>query len=84
MDSYGKTFNFESYVRFSHEVIKVEPNRDYDETGKWIITVEDLKTGQKSDEVFDGVIICSGYYTKPSIPVFKDQHIFRGDILHSH
>ncbi len=35
-------------------------------------------------DVFDGVMVCTGHHVTPLVPTFKDQHKFKGTILHSH
>ena len=62
----------------------MEPNTDYDITGKWKITVKDLNSGQLVEDVVDGVMICTGHHVKPLVPTFKDQNKFKGQIIHSH
>ena len=84
MESYGKSFNFEGYVRFGHEVIEVQPNVDYNETGKWIIRVRDSATGKVIKDIVIGVMVCSGHHGKPYIPNFSDQSKFGGQIMHVH
>ena len=84
IDMYGESFGFERYVRLSHDVIKVEPNYDYDETGKWVVTVTDKTSGHTFDDVVDGVMVCSGHHVQPSSPTFKDEEVFEGEILHTH
>ena len=81
---YGESFGYKRYVHFSHEVIKVEPNTDYDSTGKWFITVKDLQSGEIIKNVVNGVMVCTGHHIKPNIPIFKDQDKFKGEILHTH
>ncbi len=83
-DLYAERFGFENYVKFRHEIIKLEPNSDYEETGKWKITAKDLNIGQTVTDVFDGVMICTGHHVTPSVPKFKDQDKFKGTILHTH
>ena len=61
-----------------------EPNTDYEETGKWKLIVKDLNNGSIVEEVFDGVMVCSGLNNKPVLPTFKDQHKFKGRLIHSH
>ena len=81
---YGEKFGFERYVRFRHDVIKVEPNSDYDETGKWVITVRDNTSGQTFDDVVNGVMVCTGHHVQPLVPTYKGQDKFKGQIMHTH
>ncbi|XP_054158402.1 flavin-containing monooxygenase 5-like [Oppia nitens] len=85
-DLYGETFGYEKYVKFRHEVIRLEPNGDYESTGRWKLTVRDnnITNGQVFSEVFDGVMVCTGHHVQPLVPTFRDQHLFGGQILHTH
>ncbi|XP_054156728.1 flavin-containing monooxygenase 5-like [Oppia nitens] len=90
-DGYNQTFGFNRYVRFRHDVLKVEPNDDYESTGRWKITARDNNKnndgngdGQESTEVFDGVMVCTGHHVRPLVPTFRDQHLFKGRISHTH
>lgn len=83
-DLYGQQFQYEKYVRFRHRIVKLEPNSDYEETGKWKITAKDLNADKEIEEVFDGVMVCTGHHVQPLVPTFKDQDKFRGKIEHTH
>ncbi|CAG2103703.1 unnamed protein product [Medioppia subpectinata] len=84
-DLYGETFGYEKYVKFRHEVIALEPNADYESTGRWKLTARDNNNGGKlTDYVFDGVMVCTGHHVQPMSPTFKDQHLFNGQVVHTH
>ena len=36
------------------------------------------------EEVFDGVMVCTGHHVQPQVPTFKDQNKFKGQIVHTH
>ena len=84
LELFAHSIGFENYVKFKHEVISCEPNTDYEETGKWRLTVSDLNNGSIIEDVFDGVMVCSGLNNKPVMPLFKDHHKFKGNTIHSH
>ena len=65
-------------------MISCQPNTDYEETGKWRLIVNDLNNGLIIEDVFDGVMVCSGLNNKPVMPSFKDQPKFKGKTIHSH
>ena len=65
-------------IKFQHEVVEVKPNYDYDLTGKWIVSVINCKISERSESVFDGVMVCIGHHFTPRMPTFKDQNIFKG------
>lgn len=83
MTSYAEKFGFIEDVKLKHELIQCVPNDDYDSTGRWMLTVRDIEMSRVLTEVFDGVMVCTGTYQKPIIPEFANQHLFKGQVLHS-
>ena len=83
-DSYADHFGVRKYVHFRHEVLRVTQNSDYEETGRWKVRVRNNETDSESEDVFDGVLVCTGHHVKPFQPSFKDQDKFRGKIIHTH
>lgn len=45
-----------------------------------------FSTGQTHTDTFDGVMLCSGHHTEPSVPTFPglQDGTFKGRVLHSH
>jgi len=56
----------------------LEPNDDFDQTGQWQATVENLRTKEVSADIFDGVMVCTGHHVKPMSATFKGQEKFKG------
>ncbi|GIY00782.1 flavin-containing monooxygenase 5 [Caerostris darwini] len=81
---YAETFNLLRHIRYHLEVTKVEPSKDYDTNGRWIVTLKSTQTEAISREEFDGVMICIGHHVYPNIPTFPGQQKFKGTILHTH
>ncbi|GIY97584.1 flavin-containing monooxygenase [Caerostris extrusa] len=75
---------FRVIKRYHLEVTKVEPSKDYDTNGRWIVTLKSTQTEAISREEFDGVMICIGHHVFPNIPTFPGQQKFKGTILHTH
>ncbi len=48
------------------------------------VTAKDLNSGQIVTDVFDNVMVCTGHHVTQLVPTFKDQHKFKGTILHTH
>ena len=71
-------------LKLRHEIINCEPNYDYEESGKWKLTIKDLNANIKFIDVFDGVMICTGQAQKREVPNFEGQDRFKGTIIHSH
>lgn len=83
-DAYAEKFNFTKYVRFRTEIISVNYADDFKETGRWLIHFKDLNTTQEHREIFDGVMVCTGHHGTMNKPTFKDEHLFKGTIMHTH
>ncbi|CAG2173903.1 unnamed protein product [Oppiella nova] len=81
---YAEKIGFKAHLRLRHELINCDQNADYEETGKWRLTVRDINNERVFHEVFDGVMVCTGHNNQPSVPTFKNQHIFKGLLMHSH
>lgn len=80
----AKNINLDKYVKFHHEVLKIEKNEDYEETGRWKVTCKNTKTNETVSDVFDYVAVCIGHHVFPNIPVFPGQEEFSGKIMHTH
>lgn len=80
-EMYADHFGLKPFIKFHHKMVKLEPNDDYDLTGRWKATVQNLRSKELSDEVFDGVMVCTGHHVKPLIPTFKGQEKFKGKFV---
>lgn len=72
------------YVRYNKEVVKVEFTEDYQQTGRYNLTIKDTRTGEMELGVFDGVLICTGHHVYPNWITFPGQEKFKGNIIHTH
>ena len=69
-------FTFVSHcVYFQKTVVSVRQRPDFPVTGQWEIETEE-KPGQRETHVFDAVIVGSGHFTKPHLPL----HDFPGTL----
>jgi len=59
IDIYGESFGYESYVKFRHDVIKLEPNSDYESTGRWRVTARDNALDGKLSEYVSMGLWCA-------------------------
>uniref|UniRef100_A0A665UTZ6 Flavin-containing monooxygenase n=1 Tax=Echeneis naucrates TaxID=173247 RepID=A0A665UTZ6_ECHNA len=79
---YAEHFNLLKHIHF--QVISVSPS-DFSETGQWeVVTIN--KNGDWVRHVFDAVLVCSGHYTHPVLPLsdFPGQLTnFSGRCFHS-
>jgi len=51
---------------------------------RWEVCVTNVITGKTIVDQYDGVVVCSGHYSKPFYPDIKDIECFKGEIIHSH
>lgn len=81
---YAENFDLNKYINFQQEILSVQKNEDYAKTGKWKLTVKDLKSGNVCEEVYDAVMVCSGHHAEKKLPEFRGQNDFPGKIVHTH
>ncbi|XP_063056499.1 dimethylaniline monooxygenase [N-oxide-forming] 2-like isoform X2 [Engraulis encrasicolus] len=81
---YADHFKLRSYIHFQTSVTSVKQRPDFARTGQWEVVTEN-RDGEEETHVFDGVLVCSGHYTKPITPVdsFKGADTFQGSFYHS-
>lgn len=80
---YANHFHLLKHIQFLSKVCSVRKSSDFATSGKWDVVVEtdqELKT-----YVFDGIMVCSGYYTDQILPLhdFPGIKKFKGDYLHT-
>ena len=68
-------------IRFSTAVRMVEYVR---KTGRFEVTVEDLKERRTQTENFDYVVVATGHFSIPNVPVFPGIERFPGRVMHAH
>ncbi|KAG8196637.1 hypothetical protein JTE90_006547 [Oedothorax gibbosus] len=81
---YWTTHDCLKHVRFNMETTSIRRSEDYDQTGRWVVTVRDTVSGQTFSEVYDAVAVCVGHINRPKIPNFPGLDSFEGRILHTH
>ncbi|XP_076315928.1 flavin-containing monooxygenase 5-like [Tachypleus tridentatus] len=58
-EMYAENFDLIRHIRSRHDILKVAQNHDFDETGRWKITVRDIENDVHFDEIFHGVMVCT-------------------------
>ncbi|GFY54716.1 dimethylaniline monooxygenase 5 [Trichonephila inaurata madagascariensis] len=72
------------HIVYNREVIGVKRTADYEETGRWNVTVKNTETGEITEDVFDAVWVGVGHITYPKIPEYPGMDKFQGTIMHTH
>ncbi|XP_035221543.1 dimethylaniline monooxygenase [N-oxide-forming] 2-like [Stegodyphus dumicola] len=72
------------HIHFNMEAVSVKRANDYDETGRWEVTVRDTVAGKETRDIYDGVMVCIGHFNRPTIPQFSGLESFKGNIVHTH
>lgn len=81
---YYKHHGCEKYIQFNTEVINVRKAEDYDESGRFCVTVKNKISGKVLTDVFDGVMVCTGHFNWPKIDNFPGIEKFKGTVMHTH
>jgi trimethylamine monooxygenase len=68
------------WVRFNTPVRKVSE----DHTGAFTLTAHDLTNDILYSETFTHVVVATGHFSTPNVPVFNGLDTFQGRVLHSH
>ncbi|XP_033728026.1 dimethylaniline monooxygenase [N-oxide-forming] 5-like [Pecten maximus] len=81
---YAKQFDLAKYIRLRTKVQSVMMAKDFETTGRWDLTIEDLQSGEVTTKTYDAVMVCTGQHTYKYTPEFTGIENFQGKILHSH
>ncbi|XP_047443406.1 flavin-containing monooxygenase 5-like isoform X2 [Mugil cephalus] len=81
---YAEHFDLLRYINFQTSVRSVTQRPDFSVSGQWeVLTIN--SSGQEEKHVFDAVLVCSGHYTHPALPLsdFPGHDTFSGRCFHS-
>ncbi|XP_054458153.1 flavin-containing monooxygenase 5-like [Anoplopoma fimbria] len=81
---YAQAFELVQHIRLQTSVVSVRETPDFEETGRWEVETE-TKDGQRETGVFDAVMVCTGHFTQPRLPLsdFPGIESFEGRYFHS-
>ncbi|CAL8254753.1 unnamed protein product [Merluccius merluccius] len=81
---YADHFDLRRHIRFRTTVVSVRQTPDFPVTGQWEIETEG-NLGQRETHIFDAVIVSTGHYTQPHLPLhdFPGIESFDGKYFHS-
>ncbi|KAG8196635.1 hypothetical protein JTE90_006545 [Oedothorax gibbosus] len=72
------------HVRLNHEVVCCKRAEDYEDTGRWLVTVRNTISGVETTDTYDAVVVSVGHINRSKIPVFPGMEEFKGKIVHTH
>ncbi|XP_037363908.1 flavin-containing monooxygenase 5-like [Talpa occidentalis] len=80
---YVRHFHLIKHIRFLTRVCSVRKRPDFSCTGQWDVVVE--TEGKQESYVFDGIMVCTGLYSEPVLPLesFPGITRFKGEYMHS-
>ncbi|NXP26576.1 FMO4 monooxygenase, partial [Scytalopus superciliaris] len=81
---YACHFNLLQHIRFKTTVLSVRKRPDFATSGQWEVVTE--TDGVHESHIFDAVMVCTGHYQEPYLPLDCFPGIdtrFKGQYLHS-
>ncbi len=82
LKNYADQFHITERIRFQTKVLLIDKDDLKDPHLPWMITVENADGHQQTLE-FDFVVIATGLFSTPYMPIFRDQNKFAGSIVHT-
>uniref|UniRef100_UPI0037E971D4 flavin-containing monooxygenase 5-like n=1 Tax=Semicossyphus pulcher TaxID=241346 RepID=UPI0037E971D4 len=81
---YAQAFRLLQHIHFQTAVVSVRQAADFAATGQWEVETE-RREGQRETHVFDAVIVSTGHFTQPHLPLtdFPGIESFEGRYFHS-
>ncbi|NXE67389.1 FMO4 monooxygenase, partial [Calcarius ornatus] len=81
---YARHFDLLRHIRLQTTVLSVRKRPDFSTSGQWEVVTE--SRGVRESHVFDAVMVCTGHYQEPYLPLASFPGIesrFKGQYLHS-
>ncbi|NWH67279.1 FMO1 monooxygenase, partial [Geococcyx californianus] len=80
---YTEHFGLRENIRFGTTVVSIRKRPDFATTGQWDVVTE--ADGKQTSHVFDAIMVCSGNFSEPSLPLhcFPGIECFQGQYFHS-
>nr|XP_057929038.1 flavin-containing monooxygenase 5-like isoform X2 [Doryrhamphus excisus] len=79
---YAQTFRLLQHIRLQTAVVSVRQTPDFATTGQWEVETE-KRDGPRQTHIFDAVMVCTGHYTTPHLPLKDFPESFEGKYFHS-
>ncbi|NXU87051.1 FMO1 monooxygenase, partial [Xiphorhynchus elegans] len=83
LQRYAEHFSLREHIRFRTTVVSIRRHPDFATTGQWSVVTE--ADGKQVSHVFDAIMVCSGNFSEPSLPLhcFPGIERFQGQYFHS-
>jgi len=82
-EKFTEHFGLYEFIRFHSEVTNLEKEESHGQV-KWKVETKNMQTNQKEEEIYDYVLMASGFYsTYPNMPQYPGMEKFKGEILHT-
>ncbi|KAL0869189.1 hypothetical protein ABMA27_007471 [Loxostege sticticalis] len=79
LKSYAEHFDLYKLIKFEHQAISVKKFEN-----EWKVKYKHTPTGKEVEEKFDYVVVATGHHSKPYVPNFPGESLFKGNVIHSH
>ncbi|XP_010593356.3 dimethylaniline monooxygenase [N-oxide-forming] 4 [Loxodonta africana] len=83
LQEFAEHFDLLKYIQFKTTVCSVTKCPDFSISGQWDVITE--TEGRQDRAVFDAVMVCTGHFLNPRLPLesFPGINKFKGHVLHS-
>ncbi|NXL33165.1 FMO1 monooxygenase, partial [Glaucidium brasilianum] len=83
LQRYAERFGLRKHIKFGTTVISIRKHPDFATTGQWDVVTE--VEGKQTLNVFDAVMVCSGNFSDPYLPLhcFPGIERYQGQYFHS-
>ncbi|NWX07226.1 FMO1 monooxygenase, partial [Caloenas nicobarica] len=80
---YANHFGVMEHIKLRTTVVSIQKRPDFATTGQWDVVTE--ADGKHTSHVFDAVMVCTGNFSEPTIPLhsFPGIERFKGQYFHS-
>ncbi|KAJ8267272.1 hypothetical protein COCON_G00124440 [Conger conger] len=84
LSSYAAHFDLLRHIHFQTTVCSVEEGPGFSNSGQWEVQTKN-RMGDTERHIFDAVLVCTGLYTRPVLPLkdFPGVESFEGKCYHS-
>ncbi|CAF1164196.1 unnamed protein product [Adineta steineri] len=81
LKKYAYKFHLIERIRFQTTVLSIDKDNLKNSTLPWLVKIRTVDNKQQTFE-FDLVVVATGLFSTPFMPIFRGQHKFAGSIVH--